>query len=122
MPSKNVTRNALIPHTDDAEVTLNVCLADGFTGGALRFHGKRDDSRVFGPSEIPEPHQFDYVHTLGRALFHLGAHFHEVRDVSDGHRHVLICWFKSWAAYRASHCPCCLKFRRDVCVCSPSWN
>ena len=65
--------------------------------------------------------------------FVLGDTYHQVslgqgqdvvamRYLDAGHRHVLICWFKSWAAYRASHCPCCLKFRRDVCVCSPSWN
>ena len=34
-------RPSLDAHTDDSEVTLNVGLADGFTGGALRFHHVR---------------------------------------------------------------------------------
>ena len=120
-PARNVTRKALIPHTDDAEVTLNVCLADGFTGGQLKFHGLRAPTTVH-PMDLPNRDEFAYTHRLGRAVLHRGAHFHEVQDVDAGHRHVLICWFKSWASYRAAHCPCCLKFRRDVCVCSPSWN
>ena len=38
-PSKNLIRNALIPHSDDSEITLNVCLSEGYTGGELNFHG-----------------------------------------------------------------------------------
>ena len=119
--ARNVTRRALIPHTDDAEVTLNVCLGAQFAGGRLKFHGLRTPATVH-PMDLPREDELAYAHELGRAVLHRGAHFHEVEDVTSGARHVLICWFKSWAAYRASHCPCCLKFRRDVCVCSPSWN
>jgi hypothetical protein len=30
----------LRPHTDDAEVTLNVGLCEAFEGGAIAFHGR----------------------------------------------------------------------------------
>jgi len=118
----NVTRKALIPHVDDSEVTLNVCLSDDFRGGGLRFHGLRSPDKTTIAYELPHPREFDYTHRLGRAVMHLGNHFHEVLDVTSGERHVLIMWLRSWRAYRASHCPCCLKFRREYCICSPEWN
>lgn len=118
----NITRKALVPHVDDAEVTINVCLSSSFTGGSLRFHGLRSPDKTTVAYELPEPNQFNYQHRLGRAVMHLGNHFHEVLDVTSGERHVLIMWLRSWKKYRASHCPCCLKFRREYCVCSPEWN
>jgi len=120
-PGANVTRRALIPHTDDSEVTLNVCFGAAFEGGGLKFHGLRTPAAT-EPMALPARDEFSYRHKLGRAVLHLGAHFHEVEDVTAGERHVLICWFKSWGTYRAQTCPCCRVFRRDVCVCSPSWN
>jgi len=118
---RNVTREALVPHVDDAEITLNVCLSDQFQGGALTFHGKRTPQTVLA-YDLPKPHEHDYTHTLGRAIIHLGNHMHEVKPVTSGERHVLIFWFRSWRNYRANHCPCCLKFRRKACICSPEWN
>lgn len=118
----NVTRKALVPHIDDAEVTLNVCLSADFDGGGLQFHGIRTPQKTSLAYDLPTPNQCSYQHRLGRAVIHLGAHFHEVLDVTRGERHVLIMWCRSWREYRASHCPCCLKFRRDFCICSPEWN
>eukprot|EP00927_Polykrikos_kofoidii_P073824 TRINITY_DN69845_c0_g1_i1.p1 TRINITY_DN69845_c0_g1~~TRINITY_DN69845_c0_g1_i1.p1 ORF type:complete len:415 (+),score=47.25 TRINITY_DN69845_c0_g1_i1:72-1247(+) len=118
---ENVTRKALIPHVDDSEITLNVCLQDGFVGGGLVFHGRRTPATI-DPHELPNRDEYSYTHRLGRAVLHLGNHFHEVADVSAGARHVLIVWMRSWKAYRGSHCPCCMKFRRENCVCGPAWN
>ncbi|KAH8065388.1 hypothetical protein JL720_12805 [Aureococcus anophagefferens] len=97
--ARNVTRRALIPHTDDAEVTLNVCLGAQFAGGRLKFHGLRTPATVH-PMDLPREDELAYAHELGRAVLHRGAHFHEVEDVTSGARHVLICWFKSWAVPR----------------------
>lgn len=119
---RNITRKALVPHVDDAEVTINICISSSFTGGGLRFHGLRSPDKTTVAYELPEPNQLNYQHRLGRAVMHLGNHFHEVLDVTSGERHVLIMWLRSWKKYRASHCPCCLKFRREYCVCSPEWN
>lgn len=121
-PEHNISRKGLVPHVDDSEVTLNVCLSGGFEGGGLQFHGLRTPDETTVAYELPEPNQFTYQHQLGRAVMHLGNHFHEVKDVTAGERHVLIVWLRSWNDYRASHCPCCLKFRRRYCVCSPEWN
>jgi len=121
-PQHNVTKNALVPHVDDSEVTLNLCLDANFQGGGLVFHGKRDPINTTIAYELPHPNEYVYQHKLGRAVFHLGNHFHEVLPVTRGERHVLIMWLRSWKGYRASHCPCCLKFQRHFCVCSPEWN
>lgn len=119
---RNVTRRALVPHVDDSEVTLNICLSDSFEGGGLRFHGKRHPEKTTLAYDLPSPNEATYQHKFARAVIHLGGHFHEVLDVTKGERHVLIMWMRSWGNYRASHCPCCLKFRRLFCVCSPEWN
>jgi len=120
---ENLTRRALIPHTDDAEVTFNVCLTSGFEGGGLQFHGLRSDGATVSPHVLPHRNEFLYGHRLGRAIVHRGGHFHEVLPVTGGKRHVLILWAKSWETYRASNCPCCLKFNREAkCVCGPLWN
>lgn len=34
-------RTRLVRHTDDSELTLNVCLANDFEGGELALYGKR---------------------------------------------------------------------------------
>ncbi|KAL3918673.1 MAG: hypothetical protein SGARI_007402 [Bacillariaceae sp.] len=40
-PTQSKPRQRLVPHTDDAEVTLNICLGDEFDGGDLNFWGLR---------------------------------------------------------------------------------
>ena len=41
---RNATRQALVPHTDDSEVTLNVNLAAPPRGGRLLFRGLRNSA------------------------------------------------------------------------------
>jgi hypothetical protein len=75
-------------HTDDAEVTLNVCISRTFTGGALAFCGLRgaQDHRVLSKK---------MDHVQGRGVLHLGIHRHGALDVESGHRANVIVWCRS---------------------------
>lgn len=114
--AESETRNRLVVHTDDSEVTLNVGLGDGFEGGVLEFWGLRGDTdRAF---------LGDYTPVKGRAIIHAGRHFHDVTTVSKGDRFALILWARSWNGVRAQTCPCCWLNRREdsSCICGPRWN
>eukprot|EP00980_Cylindrotheca_fusiformis_P023016 scaffold10054_cov140-Cylindrotheca_fusiformis.AAC.7 len=118
-PTDTKPRQRLVPHTDDAEVTLNVCIGEKFDGGLLQFWGLRgtpEAGRLVG----------DYKPTIGRALLHSGRHLHEVTEVTSGDRFAYILWARSWNGTRATTCPCCWLNRREndktFCVCGPKWN
>ncbi|GJU53923.1 uncharacterized PKHD-type hydroxylase-like protein [Tanacetum coccineum] len=84
-------------HTDDSEVTLNVCLGKQFTGGDLFFRGMRCEDHVNGqiyPEEV-----FDFSHNVGRAIVHRGRHRHGATATTTGHRINLILWCRS-SVYR----------------------
>lgn len=116
-PTTSAPRERLVAHTDDSEVTLNVCIGDEFEGGALNFRGLRGTDEAGQLLGTFEP-------KLGTALLHAGRHFHEVTQVTAGNRHVYIMWARSWGSTRATECPCCYLNRRKVnsCVCGPRWN
>jgi hypothetical protein len=127
-------RTRLLKHTDDSELTLNICLGRTFKGGAITFGGKRGSTTSAtllrsqsaengnsrsNPDTVAEAIVFP---TPGRAVVHLGQHIHEVQPVLEGERHMLIMWCRS-SQYRAVCCPCCTINRRgDECVCSPQWR
>jgi hypothetical protein len=118
-PTNTKPRQRLVPHTDDSEVTLNVCVGDTFDGGLLQFWGLRGTSEagtLVG----------DYDPVVGRALIHSGRHLHEVTEVTSGNRFAYILWARSWSGVRAETCPCCWLNRRDneksSCVCGRKWN
>lgn len=81
-------------HTDDSEITLNVCITEDFEGGILDFCGQRGlpDHRV---------HSEALVHRLGYGVLHLGEQRHGAREIKTGERDNLILWFKS-SSYRLS--------------------
>jgi hypothetical protein len=120
-----LTRRGLVPHTDDSEVTLNVCLGTDFKGGQLVLRGLRNSAGE-GSAEVVldvKP---------GRAVLHLGQHLHEVTPVTAGERYALIQWARD-SSYRARTCPCCLINRRnvgarrggggdDTCICDAAFN
>ena len=95
-------------------MTLNVSLGREFQGGVLRLKGLRSAA---GEGQL----QADIVPSAGRAVLHLGQHLHEVTDVTAGERFSLSMWMRS-RAFRAATCPCCMTFRRQRCICAPSWN
>jgi len=110
-------RDNLVTHTDDSEVTLNICLGEKFEGGDLEFHGLRGTSRQAQSIGSYEPQ-------IGSALIHAGRHFHRVTPVTDGSRFALIVWARSWQGVRSQSCQCCWLNRRrdDTCVCGARWN
>ena len=119
-PDVQIPRQRLVPHTDDSEVTLNVCIGDVFEGGGLTFQGLRGTIQA---GEVGG----EYTPERGRALLHAGRQFHEVTDVTSGDRYALIMWTRSWGGIRSNTCPCCwLNRRQDTgpssCICGERWN
>lgn len=119
-PTTSKPRQRLVPHTDDAEITLNLCFGDQFDGGDLHFWGVRGDQTA--GNFIGE-----YQPEIGRAVIHSGRHLHEVTEVTSGDRFAFIQWARSWGASRKQVCPCCWLNRRtledkDFCVCGRRWN
>lgn len=83
-------------HVDDAEVTLNLCLAGGFRGGELYFEGRRCLDHVDTASRPEE--SLRYAHQPGVALLHAGKHRHGALPIESGRRRNLIVWSRSAAA------------------------
>ena len=75
-------------HTDDSDVTFNVCLGKEFTGAGLTFCGSigRPGHRHFSHC---------YKHIVGRCVVHLGTRRHGADDIRTGERLNLIVWNKS---------------------------
>ncbi|XP_021752046.1 uncharacterized PKHD-type hydroxylase At1g22950-like isoform X2 [Chenopodium quinoa] len=80
-------------HVDDAEVTLNVCLGQEFSGGELFFRGVRCEKHVNTETQAEE--SLDYSHVPGRAILHRGRHRHGARATTQGRRVNLILWCRS---------------------------
>jgi len=81
-------------HTDDSDVTFNVCLGKpGFTAAGLTFCG------VMGAADHRR-FQFQYRHEIGRCVVHRGRQRHGADDIDQGTRVNLIMWNKSLAFRR----------------------
>jgi len=112
-PTVAKPRRRLVSHTDDSEVTLNLCFGDeSFEGGDLRFGGLRGREEEEG-SPVFEG-GVEYRPVPGRAVVHSGRHLHEVTEVRSGDRYAYIQWARSWGSGRSRVCPCCwLNNRRE---------
>ena len=116
---KGVNRHRLNPHTDDSEVTLNVCLGEEtFEGGSVEFYGLRgtaEEGELVGKARRPD---------VGTALIHSGRHLHAVSDITKGDRYAYIIWSRAWRVLRSRSCPCCYLNRRQSsrCICDKAWN
>ncbi len=75
-------------HSDDSDITCNICLGRTFTGGDLAFCGQQDqnDHRLL---------QSVYSHRTGYAVVHAGTHRHGALPLIDGERTNLILWLKA---------------------------
>jgi hypothetical protein len=82
-------------HADDAEVTLNLCLGEGFLGGDLFFEGERCEIHRQTPTAPGE--RFRWAHEPGVALLHAGANRHGAYAITHGERHNLIVWMRASA-------------------------
>lgn len=79
-------------HTDDSDVTFNVCLGLEFTAAGLQFCG-----RMGAPNH--RKHTYTYNHVKGRCVCHLGRKRHGADDITSGERLNLILW-NHGSAYR----------------------
>ena len=72
-------------HTDDSDVTFNICLGRNFTAAGLT---------ICGDNGGPRHRQFfkAYEHVRGRGLVHLGTRRHGADDIASGERNNLIIW------------------------------
>jgi hypothetical protein len=93
-------RAAHPPHSDKTDLTVNICLGDEFTGGALRF--ALPVTRMIDPSQaegqVLDP-SGDNVEVCTcrqipqRALIHPGELAHASKPVKTGERFNLVLWF-----------------------------
>lgn len=83
-----------VRHTDDSDVTFNVCLGREFTGAALTFCGALGSAHH---------RQFscEYKHVKGQCVIHLGRRRHGAGAIGSGERVNLIIWNRS-ITYRSS--------------------
>eukprot|EP00929_Paragymnodinium_shiwhaense_P106902 TRINITY_DN72768_c0_g1_i1.p1 TRINITY_DN72768_c0_g1~~TRINITY_DN72768_c0_g1_i1.p1 ORF type:complete len:545 (+),score=105.26 TRINITY_DN72768_c0_g1_i1:74-1636(+) len=81
-------------HTDDSDVTFNICLGLNFDGAGLQFCGGmgQPDHRK---------HSITYKHVKARCVCHLGRRRHGADDITSGERLNLILWNHS-STYRDS--------------------
>jgi hypothetical protein len=117
--ASGVQRSALVSHTDDSEVTVNISLSGDYSGGDLLFRGLRGSTDQDEVSLVIKP-------APGIALIHSGRHLHEVKEVLAGERFNLILWSRSICGTRSQLCPCCWMNNRSIvgskCVCGKFWN
>lgn len=81
-------------HTDDSDVTFNVCLGLDFEGAGLQFCG-------FMGSPSHRQHSATYFHAKGWCVVHRGRRRHGADDILAGERLNLILWNHS-SEYRRS--------------------
>ncbi|CAJ1426150.1 unnamed protein product [Effrenium voratum] len=81
-------------HTDDSDVTFNVCLGKDFKGAGLQFCGNQG---------APDHRHASlcYQHQLGRCVVHRGHRRHGADDITEGERLNLILWTRN-IEYRRS--------------------
>jgi hypothetical protein len=72
-------------HTDDSDITFNVCLGKAFEGATLTFCG------ALG-SAAHRKKQIAYAHEVGRCVVHRGRQRHGADAIASGHRRNLIIW------------------------------
>lgn len=72
-------------HTDDSEVTFNICLGREFEGAGLQICGNQAGATHRKAS-------ISYRHIRGRCLLHLGHRRHGADDITAGERLNLIIW------------------------------
>lgn len=75
----------LDPHTDDSDITFNICLSEPLKGSELVFCGNIDSPDHRKVSTV-------YKHTKGHAIIHLGKRRHCAVDIINGSRMNLVIW------------------------------
>ena len=81
-------------HTDDSDVTFNICLGKDFKGAGLQFCG---DQGAAGHRKA----SVKYQHKVGHCVIHRGHRRHGADDITEGERLNLILWARN-LEYRRS--------------------
>jgi hypothetical protein len=84
---------ALLPHTDDGDVTFSALLSDGFTGGGTNYYDRRN--HYYHNGKIPYQTKPDevFAHVLpeiGQMTLFRGPILHEGVQIKEGRRYLLI--------------------------------
>ena len=84
-------------HSDDSDVTFNVCLGREFTDGTIYFNGLlcRTCQQSSYSSFPLTQEQVEIKYKVGRALLHRGLHRHGAYEITSGERYNLILWCRS---------------------------
>lgn len=88
----------LDPHTDDSDITFNICLTQPIKGSELIFCGNIDSSDHRQVSKI-------YQHKVGYAIIHLGKRRHCAIDILQGSRMNLVIWNRYYNVKKSSIVP-----------------
>jgi hypothetical protein len=73
------TNRSLGKHRDDSTITINLCLKNTSTSGAL---------------VIDDLDGYIYKHVQGKGIFHQGNLAHHVDEIQDGERENIIIWVR----------------------------
>lgn len=100
-------------HTDDSDITCNICLGRVFSGGDLAFCGLQND--------VTNHRRLRYIHrhAVGHAVIHSGRHRHGALPIISGERTNLVMWFKSTRPlpslpyHRGTADPVCVSHKHD---------
>ena len=86
---------ALSVHMDQSDVTVNAALGEEWTEGDLVFTGARNSGR-----EKTERVQLRVP--VGRAIMHVGQHWHRALNIASGQRSNAIFWLRSDVRQRSA--------------------
>ena len=75
-------------HTDDSDVTFNICLGKDFKGAGLQFCGDQGAATHRKAS-------LKYQHRVGHCVIHRGHRRHGADDITEGERLNLIIWARA---------------------------
>ncbi len=84
-------------HSDDSDVTFNVCLGRKFADGTIYFNGllcRMCQQLSYSTFPLTQE-QVEIKHKAGRALLHRGQHRHGANEITSGERYNLILWCRS---------------------------
>ena len=79
-------------HVDDSEITLNVSLDGGYTGGEIVFQGRR--CAIHRQEAHRREEEFAYTIPPGHGVLHAGNHRHLVNTVRGSRRNMIV-WCRS---------------------------
>lgn len=90
-------------HTDDSDITVNICLGGNFEGSVQYFQGPRCKHHLH-TWHRPEEY-FEYAHEPGSVLLYTGNHRHGVYPIRSGYRTNLVILLRTVGSVQEQGCP-----------------